>query len=316
MSVIVVLAIIVAAGEGHSPATSAMVAASSEAVGSWASVQVHEAAPPSDDEASRIETTTSPRAVAEVLWLDAHHERARLRLHVARTNRWVDRTIEFTATDRLSERGRTLGFAIASMLPEADPALQVTSPPSGEPPAPASLSPPEPFLRRSIGLAAMASDGIAGPATGVGGAAELSFAVRESSAVRLSRGLWRGSISEVSATDVTAHVGAGGSWMPFAPTSTRPWGLGVGADALVVYQAISHVRATGGMESKAEVLPGADVTIDGRCRLSRNLELSLMAGPQIVFGTVDVTVVSSTATRQVTLPALRGLAQIGFHLRF
>jgi hypothetical protein len=316
MSAVVILAIIVASGEGQSPATSAMVAASEEALGAGVSVQVHEAMSPSDQEVSRIEAATSPRAIAEVLWSDAAHEHAHLRVHVARTDRWVDRTIDFVVADSLSERGRTLGFAIASMLPEADPALQVPDVPVIAATAPLAAPPSQPVLRRSIGLAFVGSDGVAGPTTGIGGAADLAFAPTESTAVRLSFELWRGSISTLAATDLTGHVGLGGTWWPLTPTAARSWGLGLGADALVVYQGVSHVHGTGSTEWKSKVSPGADFMIDGRWRVARNVEILAMAGPEVVFGTVDVIVVSSTATREVTLPVLRAVVEAGLRFRF
>jgi hypothetical protein len=316
MSAVVILAIIVASGEAHSPVTSAMVAASEEALGAEISVQVREAAPPSDEEASRIEAAAAPRAIAEVLWSDAAHEHAHLRVHVARTDRWVDRTIDFVDADSLSERGRTLGFAIASMLPEADPALHVTEPPAIETIAPSTAPPSQPLLRRSIGLAFIGSDGVAGPATGIGGGADVAFAPTESAAVRLSFALWRGSISTVAATDLTGHVGLGGTWSPLAPTASRRWGFGVDADALVVYQGVSHVHANGGTEWKSQVSPGMDLAIDGRVRFAPNVELFATAGPEVVFGSVDVIVVSTTATREVTLPVLRVVGQAGLRLRF
>jgi hypothetical protein len=316
MSAVVILAIIVASGEGQSPATSAMVVASQEALGADVSVQVHEATDTSDQEVSRIEAATSPRAVAEVLWADAAHEHAHLRVHVARTDRWVDRTIDFVVADSLSERGRTLGFAIASMLPEADPALQVPDLPVLAATAPIAGPPPQSVLRRSIGLAFVGSEGVAGPTTGMGGAADLAFAPTESTAVRVSFELWRGSISTLAATDLTSHVGLGGTWLPLTPTATRSFGLGLTGDALVIYQGVSHVHATGGTEWKSKISPGADLMIDGRWRVSRNVEILATAGPEIVFGTVDVVVVSSTATREVTLPVLRAVAEAGMRLRF
>jgi hypothetical protein len=316
MSAVVVLAIIVASGEGQSPATSAMRVASQEALGGGVSVQVHEATEPSDQEVSRIEAAASPRAIAVVLWSDAAHEHAHLRVHVARTDRWVDRTIDFAAADSLSERGRTLGFAITSMLPEADPALQPAETPVVAATAPPEVSPSQPFLRRSIGLGVVGSDGVAGPATGIGGAADLAYAPTESSAVRLALQLWRGSVASLAATEITGHVGLGGSWLPLHPTSTRSWGLGLGGDALIEYQGVSHVHAAGGTEWKSKVSPGVDLAIDGRWRIAPSVEIFATAGPEVVFGTVDVVVVSTTATREVTLPVLRAVGEAGLRLRF
>jgi hypothetical protein len=40
-------------------------------------------------------------------------------MHFARSQRWVERSFDFSASDPAVERGRTLGFAAAAMLPEA-----------------------------------------------------------------------------------------------------------------------------------------------------------------------------------------------------
>jgi hypothetical protein len=314
MSAAVILAIIVASGESQSPATRALVAACSDALGAGVSVELHEAATPSDREAAKLEAATGPRAVAEVLWSGAGHVSARVRLHVARTDRWIDRTIDFEAADSLSERGRALGFALASMLPEADPALQIAAAPSATPlaPVPRALGRP----RRAVGLAALANDGIAGPAAGLGGMVDVAFAVGESVAVRASAALWRGSIAEIAATDLTAQLGAGAAWTPIAPAPERPWELGLRADALVVYQAVSHVHATGTTAWKAKVLPGVDVMLEGGWHVTRGCEVFVAAGPEIVLGTIDVAVISSAVTAEVTLPALRAVAQVGLRLHF
>jgi hypothetical protein len=59
-----------------------------------------------------------------------------------------------------------------------------------------------------------------------------------------------------------------------------------------------------------------DLMIDGRWRVAPNVEVFATAGPEAVFGTVDVIVVSTTATREVTLPVLRAVFQAGLRLRF
>jgi hypothetical protein len=316
MSVAVILVIIVASGGGQSPAARGLIAASSETLGAGVSVQIHEAAVPSDDEAARIEAATAPRAVAELLWLDDAQTRAHLRLHVARTDRWIDRVIAFASADNPSERGRTLGFALASMLPEADPALQVREAPAAELAAQSPAAPSAVSLQRSVGVVAVVDAGGGGSGAGVGGAADLAYAFNETWAIRLCLELWRGSISEIAAADRTAHVGAGGTWTLVAPTSLQRWGLGLGADALVVYQGVSHVHTDGTTEWKDKILPGIDLRIDGRRSVTRNLEIVASAGPEVAFGTVQVAVVTSTITKDVTLPALRGVAQLGVRLIF
>jgi hypothetical protein len=315
MTAVLMLAILVASGEGESPATSAMVAAASEALGAGGDVRLSAAATPSDAEALRVESAMTARAVAQLLWLDDAHAHARLRVHVARTDRWVDRAITFDAADSLRERGRTLGFAIASMLPEADPTLQpVDAAPANEPVS--AALPAEPTRRHAVALAVTATDGIAGTARAFGGDGAVSFVASDWLSPRLTLGLRGGSLDGVSATVLTARAGVGAAWTPLAPDANRAFGLSLGVDALVIYQAVAHVHPSGQKEWQAKVLPGADALLEASLRLGRGVEVTLAGGPEIALGTVDVTIVAQGTTREATLPALRALAQAGLRFRF
>jgi hypothetical protein len=113
------LVILVASGQAHDPGTDAVARGTREALGPETSIEVRETpGTPTDTDAIQVETSAHPGAVVEVRWNDARHDQAVLHVLVARTSRWVYRTIGFGASDAPAERGRTLGFAVASMLPE------------------------------------------------------------------------------------------------------------------------------------------------------------------------------------------------------
>jgi hypothetical protein len=115
----VTLFILVAAGE-RADLTRAMAGATRDALGANAVVVVREVAgEPSDSEALATERSDSADAVVELSWADAHHQQASVRMHIAQDRRWVERSIGFLRQDADAERGRTLGFAIASILPQA-----------------------------------------------------------------------------------------------------------------------------------------------------------------------------------------------------
>jgi len=108
---------------------------------------------PDDETAVAIETSAHADAVVELGWADPRHRQANLRLHIASGGRWIERVIHFKPSDAQAERGRTLGFAVASMLPEAaaeggapnstsSPGSTATSAPA--PPASATSNPPPP----------------------------------------------------------------------------------------------------------------------------------------------------------------------------
>jgi len=142
----VTLIVLVAAGAARDPTTVAMTGATRDALGG-AIVEVRETRSPLDDDAAlTVETSAHADAVVELGWADRRHRQATLRLHIAAGRRWIERVIRFTPSDAYAERGRTLGFAVASMLPEAaaDRTLPLTNPTPGPPANPTATPTPAP----------------------------------------------------------------------------------------------------------------------------------------------------------------------------
>ena len=122
-----------------------MLRATRGALGPQSHVELREAREPaSDAQAVAVEQRAHADAVVELTWVDPAHRAARVRVHLAKTDRWVDRTIGFQASDVEAERGRTIGFAVASMFPEesATPEPEPPPPPPSPPPAPPPPAPP------------------------------------------------------------------------------------------------------------------------------------------------------------------------------
>jgi hypothetical protein len=114
----VTLIVLVAAGQAASPLTIAMAQATHDAFAGAVTDTRETRAMPTDADALLAEASSHPDAVAQVLWEDSRHRHAILRMHFARSQRWVERSFDFLASDPAVERGRTLGFAAAAMLPE------------------------------------------------------------------------------------------------------------------------------------------------------------------------------------------------------
>ncbi|HEV3191402.1 MAG TPA: hypothetical protein VGY54_12930, partial [Polyangiaceae bacterium] len=166
----VTLIVLVAAGSGSNPTTRTMAATTRDALGSSARVVVRETrSEPSDVEALAVERSDHADAIVELSWGDPQGRQAKLRMHVARSGRWIDRSIGFRPSDADSERGRTIGFAIASILPEtptegSEPSVSSTSaPPSGV--SPASRSAPAATAANPATTPATATPATASPAT-------------------------------------------------------------------------------------------------------------------------------------------------------
>jgi hypothetical protein len=306
MSAAAILAVVVAAGDGHGALATAMVNTAAEALSPVAKVELRELPVPSDDEALRIEDELGARAVVKLVWMDTAHEEVRIRLHVARTGHWTERHITFAPADTLTERGRALGFAIASMLPEAAPELV--------PDTFGVTAEPEPLSRWGLTLAAAVGAGIGGPAEGVGGALAFEWFAARAFSLRLLAGARDGSVSDLPGSDVATFAGAGAAWWPIAPDADHRFGLGVRADLLVLDHFLSRENA-GQTEWKSSLLPGADLLVEGSWLFGNSVEAVACAGTEVAFGKLDADV-SNTANRVATVPPFRIVATLGVRLRF
>jgi len=121
MSLGAVLVIIVAAGDAHNVSAEtyvALVAAAQSALPKDAAVRFLSVPDPARAELDKIEERLGARAVVTLTWRTLPGGPcASLRMHVAGDLGWTERTVAFSARDAPSERGRTLGFAIASIWP-------------------------------------------------------------------------------------------------------------------------------------------------------------------------------------------------------
>jgi hypothetical protein len=311
MTAAAVLAILVAAGDAEAPEIISMMAAATEAAGTPDAIRMVSSAAPSDDEALRQERAFSARASVQLAFVGADRRHAHLRLHATRTDRWIDREIAFAPGDSDNERGRALGFAIASMLPEGDPTLRLEAG-AAVTPAPPARAPG----RHAAALAASAGSGVDGPAGGWGGALGFDWFVADSFSLGGRISARAGRIEAVDGRAVTTAAGAGGAWWPVAPTAQRRLGIALRADALMLYHWVSHQRMDGSVEWKGHALPGGELLLEATYRLAGALELLLGGGAEVAFGTIDVTVVAPPASGSARIPALRGVAEAGIRLRF
>lgn len=312
MSVIALLAIVVATGEAQSPVTTALLSAASEATGPGAVVRIFEVPRPTDPDALRIEREQAARAVVQLSWLDTSHLRAALRVHATVTNRWIDREIDFAATDPVRERGRALGFTVASMLPEADPTLPIATAPT--PPAP---NRDEPLGRHVLELAAAGGAGLGGPASGYGAALAVELYLNEVWSAHLEAGGRLGHLADLDAHELVTSFGVGATWWVLPATTTRSFGVGLGGEALVLYQLVSHHGTSGQVEWKGQPLPGARACLEGTYRLVAGLEIVARGGIEAAFGTVTVDVIPApSGAGPDTIPVLRAVGEAGIRLRF
>jgi hypothetical protein len=306
-----VLAILVATGEAHAAPTTAMAAAAAEVIGDQGGVRVIEAGALTDAESLRVERELGVRAVVALAWADAERLRARLRLHAPRTDRWIDRELDFTAGDTPGERGRALGFAMASMLPEGDPEIPLatregTIAPPGVPPGPNALE-----------ASFLVGTGLGGPAGGPGAGLGYERFVARHASVLVSAAGRVGHLEPIGAREVTASAGVGAALWPIAPAADRRLGLAIRGEALFLYEAVEHTNAAGTSAWKGHALPGAALALVGTLRVAGPLEVFAAGGAELAFGTVDVTVVAAMPAGGTSrIPAARAVGQAGLRLRF
>jgi hypothetical protein len=340
MSATIVVGILVAVGEAHAPGTTALLAAAADALGPGASFVVEDTVTPSDSDALTAEDRLHAAAVVELAWSNAAGPTAGIRIHVAHVDRWIERRITFLPGDTQAERGRTIGFAVASMLLSETEFLSPAEPPVNtprektprrrDPPeSPDAAVPPgpgapttidttatEPIAPPSaqpwaIDLTAVGSVGLGGPASGIGGATHVEFSVLETIWLRAGGGVRTGGVPGQEGTDLVTWGTIGAAWRPLFPTGVGQLGTAVRLDGGTLFHYLSHRVADGQIEHKGRVVPGAVLMVEELWRFRPSLDVFFALGSEVAFGWTEVSVLGQLVT---TIPPIRGMAELGVRL--
>lgn len=280
------------ASELSTPGTNAMTSAASEALGSDTELRV-EVAP--DPEGMRLSDVGEANAVVRLSWDEGEHRRARILCFFRRSQRWIDREVVFDASDPERERGRTLGFLLASMV------INASNEPSIAPAADRAMAPPSPLDTErgperafaggypATALAASAEVASAGAASGYGFWLGIERAVA-------ARELWIGGaaharfgwIGEAQASSRLLGLGIHLTWLP---VQTRRLALGSRLGSSLAQLSATHV-APGGTQSETQnrVLPSAEVLAVSAYRLGPSSALSLQLGGEFLSGVTSISV--------------------------
>jgi len=315
MSPAVVLAIVIATQNVDDQATDSMRATAVEALGSEDAVVVREVDETGDAETLRIEHLVHAQTAAQILWLDGTHTRARVRVHVAEGDRWTERTIEFAVVDTPTERGRALGFAVTSMLPEETLAAN---------PHRAKRSTDTPELRTAIRLVAVGHTAVSkGNATGLGGSISGEFFVTPVVALRLGLGAWQGSLTlqapsmpAINAQDLVSFAALGISFWPRRPSPDHRIAFGIRVDALLLNHSVTPDQ--GSPQSKP--MPGVDAMADFAFSVSSALDIVTSLGIEGALGDTDLEIATGptdpTPRHVETIARVRTAAEVGIRLSF
>jgi hypothetical protein len=298
MSALLVV-ILVAVGEANHPATRGAARAARELLGADHEVQIREIdRVPDDARASAIGSDLHARAVVELAWDQPNHEQVQIRFQVDPRPGFSDRFIRFANTDDLAERGRTVGYAIASTV--AGP----------REPTPAPEASPAVVGRAS----AERAPSVAGPAGGWGGSLSGRWYFVPAFALRAGASARSGTIGAVQSTSLFLHAAAGIAWVPIAASAERPFELGARLDGLLLREQLTHFSADD-IEPVTAMrwLPGGDLALEGSWFFSASAGLLASFGAEVAFGQTDVTLHQQIVT---TIPSLRLVFQAGVRAAF
>jgi hypothetical protein len=286
---------------------------------------------PSDEMA--VEQAQNAAGLVEMSWDDAHR-RVSLHCYVQANERWVDRTIAFDATDRESERGRLVGFTVASMFSNASglddgsvpqtaaasKAMETSSLASATASAsdtrdgitprqqPLALS----TSARSLEFAGIAANGIGGQGAGMGASFAARLPLSEALSGRVVLGARLGEVPAAQASTRTVLVGLGLVWSVLP--NHDPLDLGLRADALGGWLQVSHF-------SEDDIVPahehrwlaGGDALVTVAYSVSTLASLYVGSGIEAMLGPTAL----YTHGRQVgAVPVLRAVAELGVRTNF
>jgi hypothetical protein len=317
LTLVVLIASGAAGGGASDPSAGAMVRAARHALGAATRVIVRDLPPSLDDaDAVAMGHALGADVVVELAWGDAARRRATVRVHADAAPRWIDRDIGFDAGDADRERGRTLGFAVASMLPEREGApprdeIPDDDAPEARDPGPTPEVRPRPRARFAVDALGAGSIGVAGYADAVGGAVRAAWYVGPRFALRAGGAFRTGSIVAADGTLRSVALSAGVGWRAVIPSSRAPLGAGLRADAVLLRDIVA--RSGGGEPAQGRWLPAVDLTLEGTYRAFDPVSFVFAGGAELAFGATDVLV----AGRQVAaIPPLRLVGEVGIRLEF
>jgi hypothetical protein len=276
------------------------------------------AAPPAAGEESALLSWDSPR-----------HEHARLRICRA-PNDCLERWVTFEPSDPELERGRTLGFLVASVVLNQGPSARAeprVAPESSAPRAPAApvaaaplavpraeparvLPQPRRFPRGELTAAAVASG--PGDATTLGANLGADYAASPRLRLGASGELRFGELSAAQASSEVAALLARASYVLVKP-GANTW-LGVSGGAGAYYVAVSHFSADDRVPKRhARFLFGGTLAATGGVDFNASSTLYFELGAEILAGKTTIFVHEEP---RATWPLAVPLARLGLRAAF
>jgi hypothetical protein len=324
MTAALVLIVLVSTTEARSTTSSAVQHAAEEVLGNKAQVTV-EAYTTAPADAELTEKARSADLVAELSWQDAEHRHAVVHCYVTRLQRFVNRQLDFEDQDDLRERGRLIGFALASMAPEREPAPEPAAAlPKAEPPAnpkgPTSrerahaIEPPPSAAVGALDATLLGAAGLGGPADGLGAGIAGRWFFHRGLALRLATGVRHGDVSAARAVSELFFGGLGVAFQFSNPESLSSLTLGGRTDLLLMSYSLRHRRTEDeAPQHQSRIMGGADLLLEATWYAWKHAGLFVNGGSELAFGHTDVLV----AGKEVAdIPPLRLVGEAGIRATF
>jgi hypothetical protein len=297
------LVIWVSAAELSSPGTSALVHTARDALGPSVEVRVVAAA-----EGARPGPSTPSTGVVELSWESPSG--ARLHCYVPSSRRWIDRAVTFGSDDPPVERGRTLGFLVASIFvdePRRDRAVPQPQPAPVPPPRPASPA----SSARAGAAAAMTAVG-PGDGTSFGGRVVFDYRVVPSVRVGLAGEARFGTLTSAQATSRLLGMGPQVTWEAWRPEPHSYVGPSVAFYAVELR--ITHLSPYGPVAtSKSHWFPAIQPVLGGAIGIGASSAAYAEVGAEVVAGRTTIEV---QGERRARTGYVSPTARIGLRTEF
>ena len=306
------LVLVVLLGTKPDPTSDAVLAATRRALGGEAIVLADTSEPSTDRDAVAVAERVHARAVARITWSPGNTA-ARLHVHVGRDEGskddvWVDDEMRFAPEDAPNERGRTVGYAVASMVQRLEQAHAPAVPVVVPPPPRAVVVPLA--VRHDVDLRVTGIGAIGGAASAGGGALGARLWLRPAVGVSATVGLRGGHVGTADATTTTPFLAVGPA-VRRALTSTTS--VGLRADFVLLRPAMHRAPEGGVAITRDRWLGAADVVAELDVALTGAIALVVGAGTEVAFGPTPVHV---GAAEVANFPVFRAVVELGGRIRF
>jgi hypothetical protein len=301
-----IVVLIVAVGDGEDPSIKMAAKTTHDALEGDAIVVVREVESErlsSDDEATKLVGVLNASAIAVLTWRDPQHRTVFVHARSERRPEWVDRSLVFAESDPMAERGRTIGFEVASIISVLDGNAKAAAK-KDEPPPPSK--PPKDGGGDKAGRFSLDIVGTAAAGKGAGGlGGDLSgrfWFFDRRIAAHLGAGARAGeTLAEAGASILVARLAAG---IGARFVSHQLFDVGARLDGVALWHRLSGSNGSNG----SFLAPGLMGLVEGSWRFAQPFAVVAAAGAEVAFGSIRVFVDDQA---RATIQPARGVAEVG-----